>query len=676
MKDYDERITREIALLEDNVRFIKRKISQENNIDKRIKLQAELVNKEKTLREKKTEKRVSIESRETDAKEIRKLQTKVNKLQDTKKILENLKKNTNLSEVTKALKKIENDEIKDAEKGLKNANQDSIQAQQELDKAKTEQDNAIKEYEIALQNEKEANDALLDIDPNDSESEKRKVESAKNKADIARRRAEIKKNRADEKRKAAEATKKKADDRRQEAEIAKMKADEAKKKADDERKTADKDVKDVNSEPETVEQESNDSKKPQEPTEKKQAKPRTLQANDDTQTTIVERKIPKIKPLADFFEPQSEGLGCGRHALNNLLGDKTPAFSKGENKPYVIPKKEIKLPIPLREVCQLVFQTRKQTGEKDLQDFCQKNENYEVDVLLASLNIIGFNFHKDYSTDNDLEHDLTNDDTFVGYLINLGNNSRAGVGIAHWVAIKYDKETKQFHYIDSFDKDKSVRQKMIFKKFTSLKDWWNKPNSPKDGKVISVIPVVNTGKFIDPVQILKDSVDSQKKDKKTVKNLEKAKEKLNKEISKNFKLYLQEFNYKNKESVEKDKQNPNPYKFIQPNSPETVEIIVKQINEYKQNNGLDTLESQKDLINILKLQYQLGGKKTIKNKHRKSKTKTLKNKKNSSDKNNNYKNKKHTTAKRLKKATSLKKRKILNKTKKNKQKRTTFKQRK
>ena len=64
--------------------------------------------------------------------------------------------------------------------------------------------------------------------------------------------------------------------------------------------------------------------------------------------------------------------------------------------------------------------------------------NYELDVLQAGLNILGFNIHGDYSRDNDLKHNLIGNKNYTGYLVNLGSSSiKKKKGILHWVAIKY-----------------------------------------------------------------------------------------------------------------------------------------------------------------------------------------------------------------------------------------------
>ena len=98
-----------------------------------------------------------------------------------------------------------------------------------------------------------------------------------------------------------------------------------------------------------------------------------------------------IKKL-NFIESQ-ESLGCGRHALNNLLMNKV--FTKGSfgkalniGNMFSADKKslKVKLPIPLSEVCKYLTNNCDYFGA----DYCQDTENYDINVLKYALGIIGY----------------------------------------------------------------------------------------------------------------------------------------------------------------------------------------------------------------------------------------------------------------------------------------------
>lgn len=122
-----------------------------------------------------------------------------------------------------------------------------------------------------------------------------------------------------------------------------------------------------------------------------------------------------------FLEPQESGsAGCGRHALNNMLGGKYYIRSKSTE---AYKKEELKQlgetgPIDLKRLCLYLATLRLNTN------YCPENENYDIEVLQYALGIAG------YDTDTIqpsalIDYDSKN--TVIGYIINFGG--------AHWVAI-------------------------------------------------------------------------------------------------------------------------------------------------------------------------------------------------------------------------------------------------
>ena len=128
-----------------------------------------------------------------------------------------------------------------------------------------------------------------------------------------------------------------------------------------------------------------------------------------------------------FYETQ-ESLGCGRHALNNLLGGKY--FKKeGDYNPN-------ELPISLQGLCRTMGAILTSRGVEGTH--CPDNEFYDVTVLTAALNILGFKVSQNIPR----EKVESRDDTY-GFIV----NKQVG---AHWVALR--KEGDKYRFIDSMDK--------------------------------------------------------------------------------------------------------------------------------------------------------------------------------------------------------------------------------
>ena len=128
------------------------------------------------------------------------------------------------------------------------------------------------------------------------------------------------------------------------------------------------------------------------------------------------------KAAAGFFEKQ-EGLGCGRHALNNLLGERL--FVKGTQEegfkfPPPVP------PYSLLGICSMVSERLRDHG---IPDACLKSENYDVNTMFAALDYLGYSSEQI----NPLSAIPENGD-YLGLLLNLGVVQGKP---QHWVALKF-----------------------------------------------------------------------------------------------------------------------------------------------------------------------------------------------------------------------------------------------
>lgn len=137
----------------------------------------------------------------------------------------------------------------------------------------------------------------------------------------------------------------------------------------------------------------------------------------------------KLEFNEDYCEPQ-ESLGCGRHALNNLLGG-TYFVKEGqpitdENITSFDGKK-----ISLQEVCKYLVRKANKNGStyKFLTNGepCPEDENYVDEVLSVGLGLLGYSAVPYILGDSKY---LNNKD-FIGFLVNIPG---------HWIALRKDGE--------------------------------------------------------------------------------------------------------------------------------------------------------------------------------------------------------------------------------------------
>ena len=129
-----------------------------------------------------------------------------------------------------------------------------------------------------------------------------------------------------------------------------------------------------------------------------------------------------------FFEQQESGTsGCGRHALNNLFH--AEYFSRTDAEKPITDKTigTIEPPgIPLNDLC--VFLQSKY----DFLEACPQNEDYDINILLAALDVIGHpaNINVWSRDESDVTHftPQMSPDQLLGYIINYGGG--------HWVALR------------------------------------------------------------------------------------------------------------------------------------------------------------------------------------------------------------------------------------------------
>jgi hypothetical protein len=167
-------------------------------------------------------------------------------------------------------------------------------------------------------------------------------------------------------------------------------------------------------------------------------------------------RVPQHNVDSTFFESQ-QSLGCGRHALNNLLGGRY-FVKEGQYVPGVNP-------IPLDGLCQSLKSSMQainaSKGEvwnarRLAEAACQDSENYDQNTLKAGLNILGFHVEADKG------RDVTDSSRTYGFLI---NTARAGF---HWVSLR--KVNEGYRYFDSMNA-KHGRTNPTGELFASLKEF-------------------------------------------------------------------------------------------------------------------------------------------------------------------------------------------------------------
>jgi hypothetical protein len=161
-------------------------------------------------------------------------------------------------------------------------------------------------------------------------------------------------------------------------------------------------------------------------------------------------KYDKFKGV--LVEGQEGGLGCGRHALNNLFGavyftasEKAESYTIDEIKTAVDKLSEDN-PLDLQRLCGYLFD-HPFSGIRSVEDpesdaiehlLCPDTENYNVTVLVAALRFLGYNLQIENL--GKLSMIINQPDTF-GILINTGG---------HWITVR--KHNGEIYKLDSLIK--------------------------------------------------------------------------------------------------------------------------------------------------------------------------------------------------------------------------------
>ena len=162
----------------------------------------------------------------------------------------------------------------------------------------------------------------------------------------------------------------------------------------------------------------------------------------------------KPLPYNPNYEQKQESAGCGRHALNHLLGGTYFIRSNlsGYTEPLLIKAgKEISTtkPMDLQRVCKYLYHHPIHplgSNTEKIEEICPKSENYHADVLTTALRAIGYNTTINYDPIVSLENKEIPDP--IGYLINYG----AG----HWVSLHKDINGYTYKNSTTGDKPPSV----------------------------------------------------------------------------------------------------------------------------------------------------------------------------------------------------------------------------
>jgi hypothetical protein len=189
---------------------------------------------------------------------------------------------------------------------------------------------------------------------------------------------------------------------------------------------------------------------------------------------------------SNFFEVQ-DSLGCGRHALNNLLGGRYYIKELSPRSEYSDFSQITRPPVSLQAICRLLLKQNPGTFTHQ----CPDNEEYDINVLMAGLGVLGYSC----STKTSLDFNKTPEQDFIGYIINLGPLAQGGG--AHWVALRFFKGN--YYYKDSLNNTPDqIRQYKL-----PINEQSFNPDVKKSIK--QIIEIKFTGKFISITTHLSDA---------------------------------------------------------------------------------------------------------------------------------------------------------------------------
>lgn len=179
-----------------------------------------------------------------------------------------------------------------------------------------------------------------------------------------------------------------------------------------------------------------------------------------------QKKFDPPSPIPGYFEPQDpQSLGCGRHALNNLLGG--TYFVKDDEQEITDGNvQSLGIPVSLMSMCRYLVTKKQVIGTNP----CPASENYEDSVMMGALRAIG------YSATPLVLDEIT--DSELGFIANVGD---------HWVALR--RNGNAYDLIDSLKEGGDPVRRTL----TQIRE------SAQNGGYPSIIKVEFVGSYINPV---------------------------------------------------------------------------------------------------------------------------------------------------------------------------------
>lgn len=208
-----------------------------------------------------------------------------------------------------------------------------------------------------------------------------------------------------------------------------------------------------------------------------------------TLTTPTVRTTIPITSSPAYAERQ-ESAACGRHSLNNLLGGRFFVKNSGLNvtlPPGQLRKDSFGVPISLQSLCRYLNHQMLRASGKGID--CPNDENYDINVLRAALNMLGF--ESEQSTLLTLREALI-EPRIIGFIANYG----AG----HWVTIQKMPRLRDsiYRYINSVRELKGpyAASGATVREYTSLNEYLKEYGS----SIVQILVVRSTNNdFINPV---------------------------------------------------------------------------------------------------------------------------------------------------------------------------------
>lgn len=140
------------------------------------------------------------------------------------------------------------------------------------------------------------------------------------------------------------------------------------------------------------------------------------------------------KPFSTFFFQSQEGLGCGRHAINNLFQEVVYDITNSNK----IDLQKPKFPMNIKKLCnEITEQSKKIFPERGDIYKCKTSENYYDSVIDAALRLKGYEnvYNIFIFNKNDLDNQNLNNKFMIVHLPE------------HWTCTR--KLNDKYYYIDS-----------------------------------------------------------------------------------------------------------------------------------------------------------------------------------------------------------------------------------